>query len=123
MSEETNTTVTTITTAPTMIDFEHFAALDIRLAEVVQAVVVEGADRLLQLTLDVGELGQRTVVSGIREWYSPEDLIGKQVVYLANLQPRKLRGIESQGMILAADAGEAVLLQSDKNQPNGTRIR
>jgi len=117
MSEETTSTESM------MVEYGQFAALDIRLAEVTQAAVVEGADRLLQLTLDAGELGQRTVVSGIKEWYSPEDLVGKQVVYLANLQPRKLRGIESQGMILAADAGEAVLLQPDKPQPNGTRIR
>lgn len=106
-----------------MIEYEQFAALDIRVAQVTQASVVEGADRLLQLTLDVGELGARTVVSGIREWYSPDDLVGKQVIYLANLQPRKLRGIESQGMILAADGGEAVLLQPEKSQAAGTRIR
>lgn len=98
------------------IAIEQFAALDIRVATVKEASLIEGADRLLRLVLDVGDptdggLGERVVASGIREWYAPEDLVGKQVVYLANLAPRMLRGVESQGMILAGGESQVALLQ------------
>jgi methionine--tRNA ligase beta chain len=97
-----------------LITYDDFAKLDIRTAKVLHAEPIEGADKLLKLTLDVGELGEKTVASGIKQWYSPEDLIGKTVVYLANLQPRMLRGVESQGMIIAAGGDEAVLLVPEK---------
>ncbi|MEX0895849.1 MAG: hypothetical protein WDZ94_02825 [Patescibacteria group bacterium] len=105
------------------IQFDDFAKLDIRIATVTAVTVVENADKLLQLTLDVGELGERTVVSGIREWYAPEDLLDRQVAYLANLEPRTFRGVESQGMILAGDDGTAVLLRPVKPLPPGTLVR
>jgi methionine--tRNA ligase beta chain len=105
------------------ISYEDFAKLDFRMAVVLHAEPIEGADKLLKLTLDVGELGERTVASGIKQWYSPEDLIGKTVVYLANLQPRMLRGVESQGMIIAAGGDEAVLLLPEKSVPAGTEVR
>lgn len=108
---------------PEHITYDEFAKLDLRVATVVAAVVVEGADKLLQLTLDVGELGERTVVSGIRAWYNPENLMGKQVVYLANLQPRTLRGVLSQGMILAAGSETAHLLTPDASVTPGTPVR
>lgn len=92
------------------ISYAEFSRLDIRTAQVTAAEAVEGADRLLKITLDVGELGERVVVSGIREWYSPEQLVGQSVVYLANLEPRTIRGVESQGMLLAAGETEATLL-------------
>lgn len=97
-----------------LINYDDFAKLDIRIAKVLNAEPIEGADKLLKLTLDAGELGERTVASGIKQWYSPEDLIGKTVVYLANLQPRTLKGVESQGMIIAAGGEEAVLLLPEK---------
>lgn len=105
------------------ISYEDFAKLDLRMAVVVHAEPIEGADKLLKLTLDVGELGERTVASGIKQWYSPEDLIGKTVVYLANLQPRMLRGVESQGMIIAAGGDEAILLLPEKSVAAGTEVR
>lgn len=105
-----------------LITYEDFSKLDIRIAKVLNAEPIEGADKLLKLTLDAGELGERTVASGIKQWYSPEDLIGKTVVYLANLQPRMLRGVESQGMIIAAGADEAVLLMPEKEVQSGTVI-
>ncbi len=108
---------------PESIDYATFAQLDMRVATVLSAQVVEGADRLLCLVLDAGELGERTVVSGIREWYSPEELIGTQVIYLANLAPRKLKGVISQGMLLAAGAETAVLLQSRVPVAPGTPVR
>lgn len=105
------------------ISFDDFAKLDLRMAKITQAEEIEGADKLLKLTLDVGELGERTVASGIKEWYSPEMLIGKTIVYLANLEPRMLRGVESQGMIIAAGGDEAILLLPEKEVAAGTAVR
>lgn len=84
------------------ISFDDFVKLDIRVATIVAAEKVKKADRLLHITLNIG-LETRTVVSGIAEHFKPEDIIGKQVTYLANLAPRKLKGIESSGMILLAE--------------------
>ena len=83
------------------IDFEDFLKLDIRVGTVTECTKVPKADKLLQFRIDDG-LGGRTIVSGIAEHYAPEELIGKQLCFIANLPPRKLRGIESQGMILSA---------------------
>lgn len=111
------------TTLKSTITYDDFAKLDLRIAKVIKAEYVEGADKLLKLTLDVGELGERIVASGIRQWYQPEELEGKLVVYLANLAPRMLRGIESQGMIIAAGSTEAVLLHPDKAITPGEIVR
>ncbi|OGJ20729.1 MAG: hypothetical protein A3A82_00705 [Candidatus Pacebacteria bacterium RIFCSPLOWO2_01_FULL_47_12] len=106
------------------ISFAVFASLDLRIATIIAAELIEGADTLLKLTLDVGDLGTRTVAAGIKAWYAPEDLVGKQVSYLANLEPRMLRGIESQGMLVAADNGtRAILLHPDLPLPAGSRLR
>ena len=83
------------------IAFDDFLKLDIRVGTVLECVKVPKADKLLQFLLDDG-LGGRTIVSGIAEHYAPEDLLGKQVCFIANLPPRKLKGVESQGMILSA---------------------
>lgn len=111
------------------ISYSEFAELDIRVAVVINAEEIAGADKLLKLTLDVGSLeagglGERIVAAGIKEWYKPDELVGKQVIYLANLEPRMLRGVESQGMVLAAD-GEAgaVLLAPSKTTKPGEIIR
>ncbi len=105
------------------IAYDDFAKLDIRIAKIVKAEEVEGADKLLKLTLDVGDLGERTVAAGIKAWYKPEDLEGKLVPYLANLEPRMLRGVESQGMLVAAGSEEAVLLHPDKDLEPGEIVR
>lgn len=88
------------TVAPDIV-FDDFLKLDIRVGTVLECVKVPKADKLLQFRLDDG-LGGRTIVSGIAEHYAPEDLLGKQVCFIANLPPRKLKGVESQGMILSA---------------------
>lgn len=105
------------------ITIEDFLKVKLRIARVLDAAPVEGADKLMRLELIVGE-ERRQVLAGIRPQYAPEDLIGRQVVLVANLAPRKLRGFESQGMILAADGpnGEAILLQPDKEAPEGTSV-
>jgi len=105
------------------IEYSDFEKLDLRVAKVVSAQEIEGADRLLKLTLDVGELGERTVMAGIKQWYTPEELVDRKVVYLANLKPRKLRGVVSQGMIIASGDETAVLLKPDGVVEVGEVIR
>ena len=87
------------------VTFEQFGAMDIRTATVLAAERVPKTDKLLKLTIDTG-IDQRTIVSGIAEYYSPEDMVGKQICILANLAPRTIRGIESKGMILMAKQGD-----------------
>ena len=105
------------------ITYSDFSKLDLRIAKVVKAETVEGADKLLKITLNVGELGERTIAAGIREWYQPEELIGKLIIYLANLEPKVIRGIESQGMLVAAGRNEAVILNPDKEVEPGEIIK
>ncbi len=87
------------------ISFEEFEKMDIRTATVLEAVKVPKTDKLLQLTIDTG-IDRRTIVSGIAEYYTAEEMVGKQICILANLAPRKIRGIESKGMILMARQGD-----------------
>lgn len=106
------------------ITIDDFAKLDLRVADVLKAERIEGTDKLLKLELDVGG-EKRQVVSGIAQFYSPEDLEGKKVVLVANLKPVKLRGVESQGMILAAsDKGDKRLavLTIDRDLPSGLKV-
>lgn len=105
------------------ITIEDFMKVQLRVARVLDAHRVEGADKLLKLDLIVGD-ERRQVLAGIAQQYAPEDIIGKQVVVVANLKPRRLRGLESQGMILAADAsdGGAILVVPDREAPEGTSV-
>ncbi len=101
------------------ISYDDFAKLDLRIATIKKVDEIEGADKLYKLTLDVGdEIGERIVCAGIKEYFSDKKkLKGKQCVLLANLAPRKLKGIESQGMILACgskDEGYVLLTPSEK---------
>ena len=92
------------------IPFEMFTALDLRTAKVVSAEKHPGADKLTVIQIDLGEMGQRQIVAGLAEYYTPEDLVGKTIVVVANLKPVRLRGVESQGMLLAATGGGQVVL-------------
>jgi len=106
-----------------MINYEDFNKLDVRIGTILEAEKVEGADKLLKLLVDIGG-EKRTLVAGIAETYTPEEIIGKQIPILTNLEPKKFRGIESQGMILAVDIeGKATLIHPDKKVPNGSRVR
>ena len=98
-----------------IIGIEDFMKVDLRVAQVLEAGTVEGSDKLLQLTLDVGEAEPRNVFSGIRSQYAPEDLKGKLVVMVANLAPRKMRFGISNGMVLAAGNGEGIFIISPDN--------
>ncbi len=109
-----------------VIQFDEFKKLDIRIAKIIAAEKIEGADKLLKLSVDVGEDDPRTVVAGIAQFYGPDELTGRRIVLLANLAPAKIRGVESQGMLLAADVdGRAILLQPDPAQdtPAGATVR
>lgn len=105
------------------INIEDFGKVDLRVAEVKSCEKVPKAKKLLCLQLDDG-FGTRQVVSGIAKWYAPEDLVGKKIIVVANLAPAKLCGVESQGMIVAADVGEdARVIFADKDIPNGSKLR
>ncbi|WP_299455667.1 methionine--tRNA ligase [uncultured Microscilla sp.] len=106
--KEAATTEVTLEPIKDEIVFDDFTKLDIRVATIVEAKKVKKADRLLELTLDTG-VDTRTVLSGIAQHFSPEDIVGKQVCLLANLAPRKMKGIESQGMVLMAEDSEGNL--------------
>jgi methionyl-tRNA synthetase len=108
----------------TMITYEDFEKLDIRTATILKAEKIKGADKLLQLTIDTG-IDTRTIVSGIALYYTPEEIIGKQVLVLVNLAPRKLRGILSEGMILMAESaeGKLVFVQPAENINNGATVK
>ncbi|HSV75072.1 MAG TPA: methionine--tRNA ligase [Chthonomonadales bacterium] len=105
------------------ITIDDFMKVELRVADVIAAEPVPSATKLLKLTVSLGD-EQRTVLAGIAELYEPAELVGRQVVLVANLQPRKMRGIESQGMILAADAdGQPILVTLETPVPPGTRVR
>ena len=106
------------------IQYDDFAKLDIRVGTVVAAEAIPDADKLIKCTIDFGEFGTRIIVSGIKEWKTPEELVGKQLPYIVNLAPRMLRGVESQGMLLAASDEEGVvLLQPERKVPSGTKLK
>ncbi|NKB68832.1 MAG: methionine--tRNA ligase [Candidatus Latescibacteria bacterium] len=106
------------------ISIDDFARVKLRVAQVLEAEAVPKTDKLLKLLVQLGD-EQRTVVSGIAPWYSPEDIVGRRVVLVANLKAAKLRGIVSQGMILAAedDEGNLALVGLDKELPPGSEVR
>ena len=117
---------TPITPIAETIGIEDFVKVDLRVGKVLSAEAVKGADKLLHLKIDIGEpTGPRTIVAGIAKAYSPEALIGRKVAIVANLAPRKLKGIESQGMIVAAslEGGSPVLAGFLEDVPIGARLK
>jgi methionyl-tRNA synthetase len=108
-----------------VISIDDFSKVELRVGEVKSAEKVKGADKLLHLKIDIGEAEPRTIVAGIALAYSPEQMIGRKVVIVANLQPRKLRGLTSQGMILAASLGDGapVLAGFLEDVPIGARLK
>lgn len=107
------------------IGIEDFAKVELKSAEIKACEPVKKAKKLLKLTLDDGSGVDRTVASGIAKWYTPDELVGKKVIVVSNLKPATLCGVESQGMILAADAGEddVKVVFLDSTIPNGSKIR
>lgn len=100
----------------------EFKELDIRIGEIINAEKVENADNLLKLEVDFGEF-KRQIISGIAKWYQPEDLKGKKLPFIVNLEPRKFKGVESQGMLIAVDGEEQpILLKPAGNTKVGDKI-
>jgi methionyl-tRNA synthetase len=107
------------------ITIDDFIKVDLRVGEVKSAEPVKGADKLLHLQVDIGEPQLRSIVAGIATAYKPETLVGRKVVIVANLAPRKLRGVESQGMVVAAslEGGNPVLASFLEDVPVGARLK
>ena len=108
-----------------IITYDDFAKLDLRTAIIKKVEEIEGADKLYKLIINVGELGERIICAGIKQHYKPEQLEGKQIIIIANLEPRKMRGTESQGMLLAVDLPEdkdCILLTPEKPVKEGSVV-
>lgn len=108
-----------------MISFDEFKKVDLRAGEILEAQKVDGSDKLIKLQVDLGpEIGKRQIVAGIGLAYKAEDLIGRQIIVVANLEPKVLMGQESHGMLLAASQnGLPVLLSVNEKVPNGCLIK
>jgi methionyl-tRNA synthetase len=105
------------------VPYEDFAKLELKIGKVIQVEDIPGSNKLLKLTVDFGD-EKRIIVAGIKQQYKPEDLLNKKFVFVTNLQRKKIMGIESQGMILAAeDNGTIALLQPIKDVKEGSKIR
>jgi methionyl-tRNA synthetase len=111
-------------TVSELISIEDFVKVKLRIGRIVEAAILEGSDKLMKLQVQVGE-EKRQIVAGIQKSYTPEDLIGRQIVVCVNLKPAKLRGAESQGMLLAATDtdGSAILLMPDREAPEGAGVK
>ena len=112
-------------TKPT-ITYEDFVKLDLRIATVLEATEHPNADKLICLKIDLGD-EQRQIIAGLKEYYEPQQLVGKQLVVVTNLEPRKMRGMESNGMLLAASSGEGeqrevVILTTARPLPAGSVV-
>jgi methionyl-tRNA synthetase len=106
-----------------MITFDEFKKMDLRVGEILKAEKVEGTDKLVKMEVDIGT-EKRTMVAGVADVYAPEELEGKKVIVIANLKPAVIRGIESQGMLLAAEIeGKAIIPSFDTDVPTGAKVR
>jgi len=107
------------------VNYDDFSKIDLRVGKVETAEVVEKSEKLIKIQADFGELGKRVIFAGIRKWYQPDDLKEKLLIFVFNLEPKKIMGEESRGMVLAAedeDGENCVLLVPDKNIPPGTKV-
>ncbi len=105
------------------ISIDRFFETEMRVARIVAADPIQGADRLLKLQVDLGD-EERQLVAGVAQSYEPQNLIGKSIIVVTNLQPARIRGVESQGMLLAADVdGRPVVATFEETVPPGTRVR
>lgn len=114
-----------------LINFAQFDAVDLRVGTIIECTVKEGSDKLLRLVVDFGQEGTRVIMTGLKEFYTPEEFQGKQFIFVLNLEPRKMMGEESQGMLLAAESASNELAEVKKpiplvpseQTPDGTSIR
>jgi methionyl-tRNA synthetase len=105
-----------------MIKFEDFQKLDIRIAAIVEAEKIADTDKLLKLVVDLGD-EKRQLVAGIALQYEPKSLLGRQVPVVCNLEPARIRGVESNGMVLCAAIPQPVLLLPEQKVPNGSKVK
>ena len=105
-----------------MISYNDFKKAELRIARIVVAECIEGSEKLLRLEVELGE-EKRQIIAGIGKKYTPGELVGREIVIVANLEPRTLMGLESKGMLLAADDGGPVLLRPDIDIPPGAEVR
>jgi len=103
-------------------DIEQFRKIDLRVGKIIQAEKIADSQKLLRLIVDIGE-EERQIVAGLSMFYEPEEIVDREVVVITNLKPRIILGVESEGMILAADDQRPVLLRPDEEVPPGTKIR
>jgi methionyl-tRNA synthetase len=103
---------------------DEFQKFDLRVGKIISAERMEGSEKLLKLQVDIAEAAPRQILSGIAKAYAPEDLVGKSVVIIANLEPRMMMGMESNGMLLAAhgEGGTPVIIQPVSDVPPGAKI-
>lgn len=116
-----------------MINFEDFAKLELKVGTVLEAEEVEGSEKLIKVKVDLGEAESRQILAGVKQWYKPKDFVGKQVIVVVNLEPKVMMGLESQGMMLAADPSTSlrtgssddgpIFLTVPKKVPPGTKVR
>ena len=122
MTEEATPAETPAEPGKPIIDFEDFCKLDLRVGKVVEVSEHPNADKLLVLQVDLGT-EKRQILAGIKKYYAPEALLGQNIIVVANLAPRKMRGLESQGMLIAAstddDKSDVVILTTEKEVPAG----
>lgn len=106
-----------------MINFDDFSKVELKVGTILEAEEVEESAKLIKCIIDLGEEKPRQILAGVKQWYKASDLAGKQVVVVANLEPRKMMGLESQGMMLAAGEEKPVFLKPSSKVPPGAKIR
>ena len=105
------------------IKFEDFAKVDMRVGTILSAEEIEGSEKLIKLVIDFGDLGKRQILSGIKEWFEPKSLVDKQVAFVINIEPKRMVGLESAGMILTVETeGKVTLIVSKKKVRDGSLI-
>ena len=107
-----------------MISYNDFSKIEMRVGEIVEAVKVDGSEKLIRMVVDLGpELGKKVVFSGIYKWYKPEELLNKKTVFVVNVEPKAVMGELSEAMILGAEEGEELsVLELDKDMPVGAKV-
>ncbi|MCL4366335.1 methionine--tRNA ligase subunit beta [Patescibacteria group bacterium] len=107
-----------------MINIEDFSKIELKVGTVLEAEEVEDSEKLIKLKVDLGEENSRQILAGVKQWYKPADFVGKQVIVVANLESKTMMGLESQGMMLAADSERGpVFLTVPQEVPPGAKIR
>jgi methionine--tRNA ligase beta chain len=106
-----------------MISFDDFAKVEMKTGKILSAEPVEGSEKLVKLSVDIGEENPRQILAGIAKFYSIDELVGRTIIVAANLEPRKMMGLESQGMLLAADGEKPIPLTTSEPVEPGAKIR